>query len=59
MNIPAKILKEASKLALKRKKKKDILEKESMVTAKKKKEAIKELKKMKPGSMPGIKNIHS
>ena len=45
MNIPAKILKEASKLALKRKKKKDILEKESMVTAKKKKEAIKELKK--------------
>ena len=45
MNIPAKILKEASKLALKRKKKKDILEKESIVTAKKKKEAIKELKK--------------
>ena len=45
MNIPAKILKEASKLALKRKKKKDILEKESMVTAKKKKVAIKELKK--------------
>ena len=45
MNIPAKILKEASKLALKRKKKKDILEKESIVTAKKKKVAIKELKK--------------
>ena len=56
MNIPAKILKEASKLALKRKKKKDILEKESIVTAKKKKEAVKELKKMKPGSMPGIKS---
>ena len=56
MNIPAKILKEVSKLALKKKKKKDILEKESMVTAKKKKEAVKELKKMKPGSMPGIKS---
>ena len=40
MNIPAKILKEASKLALKRKKKKAILEKESMVTAIKKKVGI-------------------
>ena len=45
MNIPAKILKEASKLALKRKKKKDILEKEPIVTAKKKKVAIQALKK--------------
>ncbi len=45
MNIPTKILKKASELALKRKKERDILEKESIVTAKKEKEGIKELKK--------------
>lgn len=43
--VAARILKKASELALKRKKKKDILEKEPIVTAKKKKVAIQELKK--------------
>jgi len=43
--VAARILKKASELALKRKKKRDIIEKESIATAKKKKEGIKELKK--------------
>ena len=43
--VAARILKKASELALKRKKKRDILEKEPIVTAKKKKVAIQELKK--------------
>lgn len=40
-----KLLEKVGKLALKRKKKRDIIEKESIATAKKKKEGIKELKK--------------
>ena len=43
--VAARILKKASELALKRKKKRDIIEKEPIVTAKKKKVAIQELKK--------------
>ena len=50
------MFKAASKKANKLKKKKDKLEKESIVTAKKDPAVIAELKKMKPGSMPGIKS---
>ena len=50
------MFKAASKKVNKLKKKKDKLEKESIVTAKKDPAVIAELKKMKPGSMPGIKS---
>jgi len=50
------MFKAASKKANKLKKKKDRLEKESIVTAKNDPAVIAELKKLKPGSIPGIKS---